>query len=83
MYPERIVCLAAEIPEMLYRLGALDRVVGISAYTTCPAEDDVAAEHKAAYLLLSNRHDAPSEGMGAWLKRWRIEVLFHTVKQRT
>ncbi|QSO47493.1 hypothetical protein [Alicyclobacillus mengziensis] len=45
--------------------------------------DDVAAEHKAAYLLLSNRHDASSEVMGAWLKRWRIEVLFHTVKQRT
>ncbi|KPV40881.1 cobalamin-binding protein [Alicyclobacillus ferrooxydans] len=38
MYPQRIVCLAAEIPEILYRLGALDRVVGISAYTTRPAE---------------------------------------------
>lgn len=38
MYPERIVCLAAEIPEILYQLGALDRVIGISAYTTRPAE---------------------------------------------
>ncbi len=38
MYPERIVCLAAEIPDILYRLGALDRVVGISAYTTRPPE---------------------------------------------
>ncbi|MCL6454014.1 MAG: ABC transporter substrate-binding protein [Alicyclobacillus sp.] len=38
MYPERIVCLAAEIPEILHRLGALDRVVGISAYTTRPVE---------------------------------------------
>lgn len=38
MYPEKIVCLAAEIPEILFELGALDRVVGISAYTTRPAE---------------------------------------------
>ncbi|GLG01408.1 cobalamin-binding protein [Alicyclobacillus hesperidum subsp. aegles] len=38
MYPERIVCLAAEIPAILYELGALDRVVGISAYTTRPPE---------------------------------------------
>lgn len=38
MYPERIVCLAAEIPEILHRLGALDRVVGISAYTKRPPE---------------------------------------------
>ena len=43
--------------------------------------DDVAAEYKGAYLLLSNRYDAPSEVMGAWLKRWRIEVLFRTAKQ--
>ena len=37
-YPERIVCLAAEIPGILAELGALDRVVGISAYTTYPQE---------------------------------------------
>lgn len=37
MFPERVVCLAAELPEILYHLGALDRVVGISAYTTRPA----------------------------------------------
>lgn len=37
-YPERIVCLAAEIPGILAELGALDRVVGISAYTTYPTE---------------------------------------------
>jgi iron complex transport system substrate-binding protein len=37
VYPEKIVCLAAEIPEILHALGALDRVVGISAYTTRPA----------------------------------------------
>ncbi|MCY0893376.1 MAG: transposase [Acidibacillus sp.] len=43
--------------------------------------DYVTAEYKRAYLLLSNRYDAPSEVMGAWLKRWRIEVLFRTAKQ--
>lgn len=37
-YPERIVCLAAEIPGILAELGSLDRVVGISAYTTYPRE---------------------------------------------
>lgn len=37
-FPERIVCLAAETPEILFRLGALDKVVGISAYTTRPTE---------------------------------------------
>ncbi|QQE79681.1 cobalamin-binding protein [Alicyclobacillus sp. SO9] len=37
-YPERIVCLAAEVPEIFFQLGALDKVVGISAYTTRPAE---------------------------------------------
>lgn len=37
-YPERIVCLAAEIPGILHELESLDRVVGISAYTTYPPE---------------------------------------------
>ncbi len=38
MYPERIVCLAAEMPAILDQLGVLDRVVGISAYTTEPPQ---------------------------------------------
>ncbi|MCI0182576.1 cobalamin-binding protein [Sulfoacidibacillus ferrooxidans] len=38
MSASRIVCLAAEIPEILFHLGALDQVVGISAYTTRPQE---------------------------------------------
>jgi iron complex transport system substrate-binding protein len=38
MYPERIVTLAAEIPAIIYELGALHRVVGISGYTTAPEE---------------------------------------------
>ncbi len=43
--------------------------------------DEVAAEYEGAYLLISNRHDSSSEVMGAWLKRWRIEILFRTAKQ--
>ncbi len=38
MYPERIVCLGAELPDIFQRLGCLDRVVGISAYTDWPPE---------------------------------------------
>ncbi|MGC8487358.1 MAG: ABC transporter substrate-binding protein [Clostridia bacterium] len=38
MYPARIVCLGAELPDIFHRLGALDRVVGISAYTDWPPE---------------------------------------------
>jgi iron complex transport system substrate-binding protein len=38
MYPRRIVCLGAELPDIFFRLGALDRVVGISAYTEGPPE---------------------------------------------
>lgn len=37
-FPERIVCLAAEMPEIFYRLGVLDRVIGISAYTKRPQQ---------------------------------------------
>ncbi len=38
MYPARIVCLGAELPDIFHRLGCLDRVVGISAYTDWPPE---------------------------------------------
>jgi iron complex transport system substrate-binding protein len=41
-FPERIVCLTEETTETLYRLGAGDRVVGISGYTVRPPE----ARHK-------------------------------------
>jgi iron complex transport system substrate-binding protein len=37
-YPERIVCLTEETTDILYRLGAGDRVVGVSGYTTQPPE---------------------------------------------
>jgi len=35
-YPERIVCLTEETTEVLYRLGAGDRVVGVSGFTVRP-----------------------------------------------
>ncbi len=36
--PERIICLTTETVEVLYMLGEQDRIVGISGYTTRPAE---------------------------------------------
>jgi len=35
-YPQRIVCLTAETVEIVYALGAGDRVVGVSGATTLP-----------------------------------------------
>ena len=37
-HPQRIVCLTAETAEVLWRLGAWERVVGVSGYTTRPPE---------------------------------------------
>ena len=37
-YPRRIVCLTAETTEILFALGAGDRIVGVSGYTTRPPE---------------------------------------------
>ena len=36
--PQRIACLSTEATEVLYRLGAEDRVVGISGYTVYPPQ---------------------------------------------
>lgn len=36
--PERIICLTTETVEVMYLLGEQDRIVGISGYTTRPAE---------------------------------------------
>jgi hypothetical protein len=49
--------------------------------TVTSSDEENAAEYRGAYLLLSNRHDAPKEVLDAWLKRWNIEVLFRTAKQ--
>ena len=35
-WPERIVCMTEETTEILYTIGAGDRVVGISGYTFPP-----------------------------------------------
>ena len=37
-YPQRIICLTEETTETLYRLGAGDRIVGVSGYTVRPPE---------------------------------------------
>ena len=37
-FPERIVCLTEETTEILYAIGAGDRVVGVSGYTVRPPE---------------------------------------------
>lgn len=42
-HPQRIACLSTEAVDTLYRLGAQDRIVGISGYTVHPPE---AREHK-------------------------------------
>lgn len=38
VWPERIVCMTEETTEILYTIGAGDRVVGISGYTVRPPE---------------------------------------------
>lgn len=37
-WPERIICLTAETTEILYALGAGERIVGVSGYTVRPPE---------------------------------------------
>jgi iron complex transport system substrate-binding protein len=37
-YPHRIICLTAETTELIYALGAGDRIVGVSGYTMRPPE---------------------------------------------
>ncbi len=44
-------------------------------------EEECPATFKDAYLLISNRVDAPDEAASAYAKRWRIEVFYRTVKQ--
>ncbi len=37
-YPERIICLTEETTELLYLLGAEEKIIGISGFTMRPAE---------------------------------------------
>jgi hypothetical protein len=43
--------------------------------------DESPATYRGAYLLISNRFDAPKEALETYVKRWRIEVFFRTAKQ--
>jgi len=44
-------------------------------------EEEVPATFKDAYLLISNRVDAPDDVAKTYAKRWRIEVFYRAVKQ--
>jgi len=44
-------------------------------------EEDETATYKDAFLLISNRSDAPVEVAKVYTKRWRIEVFYRTTKQ--
>lgn len=44
-------------------------------------DSDTVALFRGAYLIISNRIDAPKAGLEAYVKRWRIEVFFRTAKQ--
>lgn len=44
-------------------------------------KEESPATYKGAYLLISNRSDAPKEALQTYVKRWRIEVFFRTAKQ--
>jgi iron complex transport system substrate-binding protein len=37
-FPRRVVCLSDEVAELLYLLGEQDRIVGVSGFSTRPAE---------------------------------------------
>lgn len=43
--------------------------------------DEKAARYKGAYLLLSNRYDAPDQAIDAYAKRWKIEIFYRNAKQ--
>jgi hypothetical protein len=49
----------------------------------CPEEsdEDKPATYRGAYVLISNRVDAPNEVLPVYAKRWRIEVFFRRAKQ--
>ncbi|WP_199242487.1 hypothetical protein [Desulfosporosinus fructosivorans] len=49
-------------------------------------EEDIneqVAQYRGAYLIISNRHDAPREALSVYVKRWRIEVFYRAAKQET
>lgn len=53
-YPERIVSLAPDITDILHRIGAWERVVGVSLYCRRPPESDE-KPRVGAYLKVNER----------------------------
>jgi len=51
------------------------------AISQSPDETNATAVYKGAYLLVTNRTDAPEKAVVAYQKRWRIELLFRNSKQ--
>lgn len=43
-------------------------------------EEDESATYRDAYLLISNRYDAPAQAAVAYVKRWRIEVFYVSIQ---
>ena len=43
--------------------------------------NELSAQYRGAYLIISNRHDAPCEALSVYMKRWRIEVFYRAAKQ--
>ncbi|MDR3585526.1 MAG: transposase, partial [Desulfosporosinus sp.] len=43
--------------------------------------NELAAEFRGAYLIISNRHDTPREALSVYDRRWRIEVFYRAAKQ--
>lgn len=43
--------------------------------------DEKAAHFKGAYLLISNRSDAPEQSVQVYAKRWKIEIFYRNAKQ--
>ena len=43
--------------------------------------DEKAAHFKGAYLLISNRADAPEQSVQVYAKRWKIEIFYLNSKQ--
>jgi len=61
---QRFVPVAAVVATRLKEDAAEDS-------ETARTEDEATATYKGAYLLLSNRFDAPEEALRTYMKRWR------------
>lgn len=53
LFPQRIICLTEEPTEILYLLGAQDRIIGISNYTVRPPQAPI-EKKKVSYFVQAN-----------------------------